>query len=170
LSDEELAGLFNAKGKWKVTADASQHTRRAVYLFVRRTFLLPLFDAFDPAEVMTSCPGRRETTVPAQALTLLNSKVAVEQSQAFAARLLKECGPDLTKLIYRAWWLAFSRPITKSEAAQALKFLSERQTALGQSASASASSSSSNGGPPLEQALTELCLALFNTNEFTYLD
>src|SRR6266566_2171263 len=33
LSEEELAGLFNANGKWKVTADASQHTRRAVYLF-----------------------------------------------------------------------------------------------------------------------------------------
>src|SRR5438552_9091620 len=79
---------------------------------------------------MTSCPGRRETTVPAQALTLLNSKVAVEQSQAFAARLLKECGPDPKKLISRAWRLAFGRPITTAEAAQALKFLSQRQTAL----------------------------------------
>src|SRR5262249_33401864 len=61
LSSQELTGLFDAKGKWPATKDASDHTRRSVYLLVRRTFVYPLFAAFDPPEVMTSCPQRART-------------------------------------------------------------------------------------------------------------
>jgi hypothetical protein len=73
LGRQELTGLFNAKDKWPVTPDKTEYTRRSVYLLVRRTFAYPLFAAFDPPEVMTSCPGRQQTIVPTQALTLLNS-------------------------------------------------------------------------------------------------
>ena len=43
-----------------------------------------MFDAFDPPEVMTSCARRLETTVPTQALTLLNRRVTFEEARAFA--------------------------------------------------------------------------------------
>ena len=36
---------------------------------MRRTFVYPLFGAFDPPELMTSCPRRTQTIVPTQALT-----------------------------------------------------------------------------------------------------
>src|SRR5262249_46977943 len=31
LGSQELTGLFDAKGKWPVTKDAAEHTRRSVY-------------------------------------------------------------------------------------------------------------------------------------------
>jgi hypothetical protein len=152
LGAEELTGLFDARGKWPVTKDAAEHTRRSVYVLVRRTFLYPLFAAFDPPEVMTSCPGRTRTVVPTQALALLNSPLAREQAWAFARRLLREAQGEPEKAVARAWLLAFGRPVTAKEAGRALRFLGERTAAS------------------RERALAELCLALFNANEFVYVD
>jgi len=73
--------------------------------------------------------------------------VAREQSAAFAQRLRKECGNDPEKLTARAWLLAFGRPISLAEKERAVAFLK-------------------NG----TDALPKLCLALFNTNEFLYVD
>jgi hypothetical protein len=153
LSAQELAGLFDARGKWPVTRDAAEHTRRSVYVLVRRTFLHPLLASFDPPEVMTSCPRRMQTVVPAQALTLLNSPLAREQSAAFARRLLTECGSEPENLVARAWLLAFGRPCTQAERERSLDFLRRRSDAATR-----------------ETALAELCLALFNSNEFVYVD
>jgi hypothetical protein len=147
LSTEELTGLFDIKGKWPVTKDVAEHTRRSIYLVVRRTFTYPLFAAFDPPEVMTSCPQRLRTVVPAQALTLLNSPLARQQAAAFAQRLLRECGPQPSDLIERAWWLAFARPLRPQERSRATTFLHEHP-----------------------DSLADLCLALFNANEFIFVD
>jgi hypothetical protein len=152
LSGQELTGLFGAAGKWPVTKDGAEHTRRSVYLLERRTFLYPMFAAFDPPEVMTSCPRRLRTVVPAQALTLLNSPLAREQSIRFARRLLRECGDKPEEAVARAWLLAFGRPVTPKESERALTFLRKRADAA------------------KESALAELCLALFNANEFVYVD
>jgi hypothetical protein len=152
LDSEELTGLFGIKEKWPVTPDATEHTRRSVYLLVRRTFIYPMFAAFDAPEVMTSCPQRTRTVVPAQALTLLNSPLAREQSVAFARRLLKECGDHPEAIVARAWLLAFGRPATRTERERALMFLGQKSSV------------------PLEVTLGELCLALFNANEFVYVD
>ena len=149
LSAGELTGLFDAKGKWPVTKDPAEHTRRSVYLLQRRTFPHPLLAAFDPPEVMTSCSRRQRTTVPTQALALLNGPLANEQAEAFAKRLARECGDDPEKAVIRAWPLAFGRPATPAEVERAVKFLRDR---------------------PAERALADLCLALFNANEFVYLD
>jgi hypothetical protein len=147
LSAQELAGLFDAKNKWPVTKDPAEHTRRSVYLLARRTFTYPLLAAFDPPEVMTSCPRRMRTVVPGQALTLLNSPLVREQSAAFAQRLLKECGSEPEKIVERAWLVAFGRPVSAAEKERAIAFLKKRP-----------------------DALPDLCLALFNTNEFITID
>ncbi len=115
LDREELTGLFDARGKWQVTKDLSQHTRRSGYLLQRRTFVHPLFAAFDPPEVMTSCQRRVTTTVPTQALALLNSPLVREQSLAFARRLLRGCGDRHPAIVARAWRLAFGRPVSREE-------------------------------------------------------
>src|SRR5205823_15099793 len=107
-------------------------------------------DAFDPPEVMTSCPRRLETTVPTQALTMLNSRTAQEQARAFAERLLREAGPETKSILDRAWLLAFGRPITMPERKRAGDFLK-----LGENK---------------RETLAELCQALFNANEFVYVD
>jgi hypothetical protein len=145
LSKTELTGLFDVKAKWPVTKDAAEHTRRSVYLVVRRTFIHPLLAAFDAPEMMTSCPQRSRTVVPTQALTLLNSPLAREQADAFAGRLLSECGDREANIIDRAWQLSFARLPTPAESRYALDFLKQ-------------------------QPLAGLCLALFNANEFIYID
>ena len=123
--------------------------RRSVYLLVRRTFLYPMFAAFDPPEVMTSCARRFQTVVPTQALTLLNSPLAREQAAAFARRLLAENGPRPEAVAGRAWVLAFGRPISEQESQYVRAFLEARTRESTH-----------------ETALNELCLALFNANEF----
>jgi hypothetical protein len=165
LTPDELSGLFQSEEKWKITKDPSEQNRRGVYLFVRRTFLFPMFDAFDPPEVMSSCARRMETVVPGQALALLNSQVSAEQSRAFAQRLLKECGDKPDKVLARAWLLAFNRPITKEEKNRSLAFLKQRESDLRAKGAPGVTNSSD-----FQSALTELCLALFNANEFTYID
>jgi hypothetical protein len=155
LAQEELTGLFLAKEKWPVTPDKAEYARRSVYLLVRRTFLYPMFAAFDPPEVMTSCPGRQQTVVPIQALTLLNSPVAHEQARAFAKRLRQECGkqvddpsdPPWEKIAARAWLLAYGRPITPIESERIVQSLRSG-----------------------EVTLEQLCLALFNSNEFVFME
>jgi Protein of unknown function (DUF1553) len=156
LGKDELTGLFDAKGKWPVTKDAAEHTRRSVYLLERRTFLYPLFAAFDAPEVMTSCARRTKTIVPTQALALLNSPPAREQAAAFGRRLLKESDGKPEAVVARAWPLAFGRPATPAETERALSFLRRRADEPANSVS--------------ETALAELALALFNANEFVYVD
>jgi hypothetical protein len=154
LGRDELTGLFDSKDKWPITKDSVEHARRSVYLLVRRTFTYPMFSAFDPPELMTSCARRMQTIVPTQALALLNSPLAREQSAALARGLLGECPDDTGQVLDRAWLLAFGRPITPTEAARAREFLKARTAALGHS----------------PDALAELCLALFNANEFVFID
>jgi hypothetical protein len=164
LGKEELTGLFDAKGKWPVTKNAREHDRRGVYLLVRRTFAYPLFATFDPPEVMTSCPRRMRTIVPTQALALFNSPLARSQAAAFAHRLLTDCGGEPEQLVNRAWLLAFSRPVTAAEREHALAFLKSRTAALREGKDTAPSFSTT------ENALADLCLALFNANEFVYID
>lgn len=154
LDGQELAGLFDAKSKWPITKDPSEHTRRSVYLLVRRTFALPMFAAFDAPDVMVSCPRRFQTTVPTQSLTLFNSPFVREQAGAMAKRLIDECGKGDRKAIARAWLLCFSRPPNESEISKADEFLEDQSRRLSDR----------------QAALSALCLALLNANEFVYID
>ena len=153
LGNDELTGLFDAKGKWPVTKDPAEHARRSVYLLVRRTFVHPFLASFDPPEVMSSCARRLPTVVPTQALALMNGPLAREESASFARRLLREAGDEPAKVIRSAWMIAFGRPVTPDESERATAFLRERST-----------------DRLTESALASLCLALFNANEFVFVD
>jgi hypothetical protein len=191
LSKDELSGLFDEKS-WKVSKDESEFTRRGIYLFERRTFLVPTLDAFDPPDMMSSCPRRYETTVPTQALALLNSAVVQKQARAFARRVHAESGGELDRIPGKAWLLAFGRPITKSETARVMDFVRKREADSRNLAgpeksqntneapardSVPVATSEAPSVPPvpslepwLEEALTDLCLSLFNSNEFVFID
>jgi hypothetical protein len=162
LGREELTGLFDAKSKWPVTKDATEYARRSIYLLVRRTFTYPMFAAFDPPEVMTSCSRRFQTVVPTQALTLLNSPVARGRAAAFAHRLRRETRAEPEQLVAHAWRIVFGRRPNDAERRRAEEFLLTRAQAQ-----RSANTKSGAGG---ESALTDFCLALLNANEFAYVD
>ncbi len=97
--------------------------RRSVYGFIDRQNLPGLFRAFDFASPDTSTPQRHTTTVPQQALFLLNGPFVIEQAKALAAR------PDVTALsdagerigyLYR---LLFGRPPDADEVALGRRFV-----------------------------------------------
>jgi hypothetical protein len=160
-------------GLWPVTPDVRQHTRRSIYLFAKRNVRQPLFEAFDQPGTLTSCPVRPVSTFAPQALILLNGPLLQEQSRAFAARLLRECGTDACRQIERAYRLALARPPGPGEVAAARDFL--RQQAADVRAQRRAggpgrltSSFPAAADPADAAALADFCLALLNRNEFLY--
>lgn len=67
--------------------------RRTVYGFIDRQNLPGVFRTFDLANPDVSSPGRFTTTVPQQALFLMNSPFVIEQARALAAAAATT-GPD----------------------------------------------------------------------------
>jgi hypothetical protein len=98
--------------------------RRSVYLEVRRNFLTPLLVAFD-YPLPTSTTGRRMvSTVPAQALTLMNNEFVVDQAARWAGRVEKAYTDPRERL--DAMFLAiFSRAPEPAERARIAAFLAE---------------------------------------------
>jgi hypothetical protein len=153
LDGRELIGNYK---KWPASPP-EEADRRAVYILLRRSFRFPALGAFDPPENVSSCGQRDCTIVPTQALTLLNNRGVREQAGAFAARLLRETDRSPEAVAARAWQIAYGRPITNEELREAVAFLRAREAA------------SSEEGDPRASSAAELCVALFNTNEFLYL-
>ena len=89
----------------------------------------PMFEVFDLPDQNTSCGRRNVSTVPTQALTLLNDEFVLRQAKLFADRV-KEAAPgdagEAGRLAYR---IALSRPPREDEAALAADFLQKRSLA-----------------------------------------
>jgi hypothetical protein len=152
LDARELIGNYK---KW-TPSPREEANRRAVYILTRRSFRFPALSAFDPPENIASCGRRDCTIVPNQALTLLNNRGTREQAGALAARLLRETDGTPEAVAARAWEYLYNRPISADERKVVLAFLQERARAIDDAGAAKA-------------AITDLCVALFNTNEFLYL-
>jgi hypothetical protein len=100
-------------------------TRRSVYGFIDRQNLPGLFRTFDFASPDTSTPQRFTTTVPQQALFLMNSPFVIEQARHFLQR------PDMAERtkneakINRMHQLAYGRAADADEIALGMRFLAE---------------------------------------------
>lgn len=125
-----------------------QAFRRSVYLYVKRAFRFPFFEIFDAPDPAQSCSRRETTNVPPQALALLNNTFVHGQALIFAARLRRERPSGASAQIQFAWRLALGRVPVEAEEARAMAILAR------------------DPGTGLEQ----LCLGLFNLNEFLYID
>lgn len=148
LSAEEASGLW-ARDQWPESMDPSEHDRRSVYLYVKRTFPLPMMSAFDSPDSSVSCSRRDSTTVAPQALTLLNSEFMLRQAVRFADKLRKTYGADDRRQVEGMWTSAFGRKPSASEVQSGMSVLA-------------------NESDP--NALARLCLVAFNANEFVYID
>jgi len=159
LSSEELRGVYDIEGKpenkWPVTVDQN---RRAIYILSRRSFRFPFFEAFDPPNTAVSCPIRQTTTVPTQALTLLNNRIVGEQARMMAQRLTRESGNDVEKFVRQAWLLVYSRTVSENELKLALNFIAAAEDAKTKAGKTDARSA----------ALVEFCMGVMNTTEFIY--
>ncbi|MFO0802927.1 MAG: DUF1553 domain-containing protein [Gemmataceae bacterium] len=73
---------------------------RSVYGFIDRSNLPGTFRVFDLASPDQHSPQRFQTTVPQQALFLMNSPFVIEQAKSLAARS-PGSGPARVKSLYR---------------------------------------------------------------------
>jgi mono/diheme cytochrome c family protein len=109
----------------------SASTRRAVYGYIDRQNLHGTFRAFDLATPDQHAPQRFQTTVPQQALYLMNSQFVAEQAKAVAARAqVTETKDDAGKAsaVYR---LVLGRNPTTEETSLAVEFVKDGSTAVG---------------------------------------
>jgi hypothetical protein len=128
--------------------------RRSVYGFIDRQNLPGLFRSFDLASPDTTTPQRHATTVPQQALVLMNGPFVIELAKAFASR------PDVVaqktdrQRIERMHQLAYGRAADGEEIDLGLSFVRE------------ASASNNDKLSPWEQYAQVLLLA----NELAFVD
>ena len=102
--------------------DKPDANRRTVYAFVNRQNLPNLFRTFDFAGPDTTCPQRFTTTVPQQALYLLNSPFIEAQAKRLAKREEVQAVADDSRIrvLYR---LAYQREPSAGELVLASQFV-----------------------------------------------
>ncbi len=104
--------------------DDPEANRRTVYAFVNRQNLPNLFRTFDFAGPDTTCPQRFTTTVPQQALFLLNSPFIEAQAERLANREEVQAVSDESRIrvMYR---LVYQRKPSPRELDLARRFVDE---------------------------------------------
>jgi len=168
LAEDEIASL-REKWHWVVSADPAEHTRRGLYILTRRNFRFPMFEVFDTPVNSQSCPVRDVTTVAPQALWGLNNRSVFQQAVEFAGRVVRETGNDGKQQIDRIWQIALSRAPEPYEAESAMRLLKRLENES--SGPLQTLPESLKSLPPARaQALAQLCLALFNVSEFSFVD
>jgi hypothetical protein len=151
------------RNKWPdVTKEGPKEWRRSVYVYIKRQLLLMMLSLFDWPTASSSCGRREESTVPTQALLLMNDDFVADQASYFADRVRAESDPDPGARVERAFVLAFGRPPSPTRMAEATRFLAERRDVYEK---AKETRDAAN-----RRALVDLCHVLFNCNEFVYVD
>jgi hypothetical protein len=83
ISAAALEGLSRKSAAWQASSPQEQ-TRRSLYLFAKRGLLSPMMTTFNFADTTQSCAKRDVTTVPTQALVLMNNPFVHDRSEALA--------------------------------------------------------------------------------------
>jgi hypothetical protein len=126
-------------------AVGGEFNRRSLYRTWLRTGTSPLLDILDCPDPSVATPKRTVTSTPFQALALLNNRFMEYHAERFAERLKREAPDGTAAQVRRAYDLAFARQATDGELAFCRRFAAKH-------------------------GLTQLCLVLLNTNEFSSID
>jgi Protein of unknown function (DUF1553)/Protein of unknown function (DUF1549)/Planctomycete cytochrome C len=122
-----------------------EFNRRTIYRFAPRGASSTLLDAFDCPDSSTTTPRRSITTTPLQALGLLNNSFVLRAADRMATRVAAHPGEELTEQARCVWRIAVLREPDPNELRASLE-LSRKH------------------------GLSTLCRALFNSNEFLFID
>ncbi len=138
------------RNKWPLLkTEGPEQWRRSVYIYQKRQLLMPMMELFDAPTTTDSCAARLESTVPTQALVLMNDEFVEEQ----AAHLAKRAASDsLDTTLKRMFMLTLGHEPSAERLQQSLDFVKAREAASSR-----------------EQALTDLAHVLFNSSEFVYI-
>jgi hypothetical protein len=119
--------------------------RRMVYQNKPRMRQDATFGEFDCPDSSQTMARRNVSTTALQALNLLNGPFMLQQAELFAERLKRKAGEDPQRQIREGFWLAFGRAPEHDELTAASRLVAE-------------------------QGLLVFCRALYNANEFLYLN
>jgi len=108
---------------WKNQEDGPDVWRRSLYVYLKRGMAFPMFEVFDMPDPNFSAGRRSVSTVPTQALTLINNDFVLRQAQLLADRVKKEAGDDPVKQIDLAYRIALTRPPDETELSLATDLL-----------------------------------------------
>jgi hypothetical protein len=147
-----------AEGVVEIDEQAPGAHRRSVYLQQRRTQVVTFLQLFDSPSIVGTCGKRAPSTVPLQALALLNSEFARARARAFAARLAREAGAGESNRLALAYRLACGREPTRDEAAACARFLGKQRDVYAKEKDADA------------RAWTDLVQILLASNAFLYIE
>ncbi|MCH2202517.1 MAG: PSD1 and planctomycete cytochrome C domain-containing protein [Fuerstiella sp.] len=132
--------------------------RRSVYLKMKRGNLIPFLQLFDAPDGMQGIGNRGVTTVPPQALAMMNSPLIREKAEQLAARLAKQSDLIPSKIVHNGFWTTLSRPPLEHETKQMVEFISDQAAMYGDTATA------------MPTAVADYCQLMLCLNEFIYID
>ena len=112
IPEDILAGQY--RGKWENTPEGPRAWRRGVYVYQRRSLPYPMFDTFDHPDLNATAGARNVSTVPTQALTLLNNPFVLTQAKWLADRVRREAADPYSQ-VDAAYRIALARPATETE-------------------------------------------------------
>lgn len=138
------------RNKWPLLKqEGPEQWRRSVYIYQKRQLLMPMMELFDAPTTTDSCAARLDSTVPTQALVLMNDEFVEEQAAFLAQRAASD---TLEKTIQHMFMLTLSHEADAKRLQQSLDFVKAREVASTR-----------------DQALADLAHVLFNSSEFVYI-
>ncbi|MGE0133082.1 MAG: DUF1553 domain-containing protein [Blastocatellales bacterium] len=150
-----------SRPRWPLDAKDDHSTwRRSVYIFVKRSVILPLIEVFDCPATVVSGPVRASSTVSPQALALMNNEFVLQQAGYFAERVVREAGDDKRAQVAQAVKIALNRAPSAKEIEWSLSFLKSQAEGYARRKSEE----------PDRAALRDFCHAVINLNEFIYVN
>jgi uncharacterized protein DUF1553/uncharacterized protein DUF1549 len=167
IPQQALAGSSDPATIWPAFHER-EAARRTVYAFVKRSLVVPMLEVLDLCDTTRSSEKRATTSVPTQALTLLNGDETNRQARHLAERLRRDVGDEPSRQIERAMQLTLGRGPTAEESREFQAYLLHEAEAI------TAERRPAEGAVSADRArcesLVRLCRALFNLNEFVYPD
>jgi hypothetical protein len=132
--------------------------RRSIYLTVKRDKLIPILQLFDAPDAIQSVGKRNVTTVPPQALAMMNSPFIRKLSEKFAKRVRPDGKKSLDQTVNDVYAIALSRKPSPEEQQQMLQFIHYQTESYG-------------GNPKAgERAVADFCQLIICMNEFVFVD
>lgn len=161
LRDAILAAGNSLERTFDGPSEDAKSNRRTVYLTINRAALLDLLSTFDYVEPANHIEQRSVTTVPSQALFLMNSPLVHSQAERLAKQVLQS-ESDRESRITRLWMKLFGQPPTHQQVKLAGDFLQ----AVDESDSAQADSTQADS----IKTWASLCRTLIAGSQFIYVE
>jgi len=143
--------------------------RRSIFVLQRRKTPLTMMEVFDLPPMAPNCIERRQSTVPTQALQMMNSEVLHEHSRYLSGRLIDAFAEDRDKQIEGLYLRALSRRPTPEEIKVAREGLIELEKQWGPHLE-----NTKHEAPKVPTArwfaLAGLCQSVLSSADFLYID